>query len=237
MTQTRGGDCDAYRAFIAAHGLEGIVTVGMQLTGAGPGVSPVRDYARGFFMEDVAPGAEVIVAIDAVAPRLPGIYRLTIDGVAEERCWFAQRGSSPLYSYLRCGDAPPDSRAPGRLRAEIAVHRSSTDEHLLAVSIRNVGDTVWLAAPLATGGWVRLGVQTVDHAGRVVDRDWLRVALPHDVCPGEHVTLSVTLPYTAGIDAYRFDLVSELVTWFEDRGSDVAVVRVPASGDLQPQGA
>lgn len=231
-----GGNCDAYRAFISAQGLEGIVTVGMQLTSASYGALHVRDYARGFLARDVAPGEGAIVEIDSVAPTMPGVYRLTIDGVAEELCWFAQRGSSPSYGYLRCGDAPPDSRAPGRLRAEIAVHRSSTDEQLLEVSIRNVGDTVWLGAPLATGGWVRLGVQTADHAGRVIDRDWRRVALPHDVCPGEQCALSLALPHIAGIESYRFDLVDELVTWFEDRGSQVAVLRLPGSAARQSSG-
>lgn len=210
--------------------------MGVQLTGVGPGASHVRDYARGFLKEDVAPGAEVVVVIDAVAPTAPGIYRLTIDGVAEELCWFAQRGSSPSYGYLRCGDAPPDSRAPGHLRAEVAARRAPTEARVLALSIRNVGDTVWLASPMTAGGWVRLGVQMADHEGHVLDRDWLRVALPHDVCPGEQLALSVTLPHSAGIHAYRVDLVDELVTWFEERGSDVVLVPASESGDLESLG-
>ncbi len=223
----RGGT-EHYRAFLEAHALRGTVTVGVQLTAASRDRAHHRDYARGFITEDVSPGGEVVVSVDAVAPATAGVYRLTFDGVAEELCWFESRGSTPGHVYLACGDVPCDSRRPSQLKAEIDVQPSSSGDRAVSVSIRNVGDTVWLAAPMPTGGWVRLGVQTVDQTGCVLLRDWLRVGLPHDVCPGESVTLAVALPPTRDAAALRFDLVDELITWFEERGSQVAVVESSA---------
>ena len=171
-----------YRSHIERHSLEGTVTVGAQLWGMG-GPALDIDYGRGFFREDVLPGAIASLAIRLRAPREPGVYGLRFDCVAESLSWFAPLGSRAQHAYVRVGrNTVPDSRTPNHLRAEIQV-TSRPRRGVFVVSIRNTGDTIWLASPLLHGGWVQLGLQTIDAGGRVADRDWLRVPLPVDVVP------------------------------------------------------
>ena len=60
----------------------------------------------------------------------------------------------------------------------------------------------------------------------VVDFDWLRAPLPHDVAPGGEVTIAVALPPIAEPGRYTvvFDLVVEGLTWFSERESQPLVL-------------
>lgn len=208
----------------APYGQRGCVTVGVQLARSGEQVPLKRDYARGFFENDVSPGNSGHAVIDAVAPAEPGIYRLQVDCVAEELFWFAQRGSEPAFACLRVGDVTtPDSRQPGVLNAAISAANGPAPDRL-HLKVTNTGDTLWLSSPLRAGGWVRIGIQSSSDGGRTWNRDWRREPLPRDVAPGETVTLDLALtPATAGL-GYKIDLVDELVCWFEDRGSSPLLV-------------
>jgi len=55
----------------------------------------------------------------------------------------------------------------------------------------------------------------------LVDYDWLRIALPRDVAPGDRVRVNARLPgiHRPGDYVIVFDLVIEGVLWFADRGS------------------
>jgi hypothetical protein len=96
------------------------------------------------------------------------------------------------------------------------------------VTLTNRGSMTWAAASRSGTGHVSLGVQLLAGDGRLINRDFHRVALPHDMMPGMTATLSFTCPTPASQDSYtlKFDLVAEGVTWFEAVGSPAATTRV-----------
>jgi hypothetical protein len=123
--------------------------------------------------------------------------------------------------------APPS--APYRAVVRVAVNEDPTSREAVAVraTVTNTGTAAWKASITSATGLVRLGVQVLDGAGRLVKRDHHRVALPADVAPGEStdVTFTCPLPDTPDDCMLKFDMVAEGVTWFEQAGSTAAVHR------------
>jgi hypothetical protein len=72
---------------------------------------------------------------------------------------------------------------------------------------------------------IRLGAQLCTVSGAVIDRDYERAWLPHDVAPGDAVDVPITLraPAEPGRYALKFDLVCEGIDWFESHGSPVTI--------------
>lgn len=162
-----------------------------------------------------------------------------LQGKALRRFWEPLRSSLVDGSYLLLykGEAPPDSRRPQTLSARIAPRPESEPLRLpvgrsasLEVEIENTGDTLWLADTPNEPGWTRLGIQlyAVDGAATLIDGEWQRVALPHDVAPDATVVLDVELPAIEAPGDYlmRMDMVAEDVAWFAEFDSPTAPVRV-----------
>lgn len=131
------------------------------------------------------------------------------------------------YILLFAGAPEPTTRRPKLLRALIqasevvplALARGRAREILL--DVHNAGDTRWLAGA-GSPGWTRIGAHLYhDQPRALIDYDWLRIPLPHDVAPGERVRITATLPAVdrPGHHAIVFDLVIEGSVWFADRGS------------------
>jgi ubiquinone/menaquinone biosynthesis C-methylase UbiE len=101
----------------------------------------------------------------------------------------------------------------------------------LQVEIQNIGTMSWIA-DAQIRGHVRVGAQLLDSERRLIDRDYVRQPISHDV-PGGH-TMSTTMrfkaPSTSGWYFLKVDLVSEGVTWFEPRGSAPALHRLHVGG-------
>jgi SAM-dependent methyltransferase len=120
---------------------------------------------------------------------------------------------------------PTETRAERQWRASIRgpalapVPRGATAA--ITVTVTNTGTATWRAQSGSTIGHVRLGLQLLDDQERLIARDYHRVTLPHDVAPGQTVTLSFHCPVPAEPGRYRIkrDLVAEGVTWFETAGS------------------
>jgi SAM-dependent methyltransferase len=119
-----------------------------------------------------------------------------------------------------------------RYRATIEVEslppRSAPGEAVTAkVRVTNTGSATWHAHRESGTGHIRLGIQLLDAASRVIGRDFARSELGADVHPGESHTVRATFsaPAEAGEYALKFDLVAEGVTWFEPTGSKVEVRR------------
>jgi hypothetical protein len=70
----------------------GHVRVGIQLLDASMGLVE-RDFARGGFAADLAPGGSATVEVPFAAPRNSGEYALKFDLVAEGLTWFEPVGS------------------------------------------------------------------------------------------------------------------------------------------------
>ena len=49
----------------------------------------------------LAPGESVVLNFEMRAPRVPGLYTLKLDFVAQHVCWFEERGSTPLTVQFR----------------------------------------------------------------------------------------------------------------------------------------
>jgi hypothetical protein len=151
--------------------------------------------------------------------------------------WHALHDGRRRYIVLHKGPWVPTTRRPETLdaRIEILAPRpplAAAAGEALRVRVRvvNRGDTRWLATAVERRGWTRLGIHLYRDdgetpAGEALDFDWLRVALPRDLDPGEEATVDVELPLLAP-GSYRlvFDLVAERVCWFEQRGSSTVTV-------------
>jgi hypothetical protein len=94
----------------------------------------------------------------------------------------------------------------------------------VAALCENVGQPTWLAKPTPFGGYVTFGVKLLTADGRVLEDSRGRQRLSCDVPPGGRVEV-VTEVSLAGLQpgSYRvlFDMVNELVCWFQSVGSAV----------------
>lgn len=140
------------------------------------------------------------------------------------------REQHPLFVLETAGERPRTSASPrgfGSLRAEVVIEALTAavrpgDQVTLRATLRNAGPSVWLAAPREFGGQVVLGLKLCAADGTVLTDALPRAALPHDVAPGEAVTLThaFRLPwFEAGAYLLRLDPVAESVGWFEQFGS------------------
>ena len=228
-----------YRAYVEGHALQGMVTVGARLWEL-KGQTPIDlDYARGFLPHDLAPAESAEVTMLMRAPQAPDLYCVTFDLVDEYLTWFASEGSLVAIEHLsvRGGATLPDSRAPQRLHATIDLLDQPTPG-LLELSLTNSGDTVWLKGPLQGGGFVQLGVQRLDEAGALVDRDWMRFPLQRTVLPGESIRMRVDIASRIAEElppAVRIDLLSELRCWFGERGAAPLTVTLGSRSGVRSQ--
>lgn len=117
-------------------------------------------------------------------------------------------------------------------RAAITIEPSSPLQRrggqiVCRLRVRNIGNVTWSAK--AAKGSVQVGGQLLDDAKRLTARDYCRCALPHDVGPGAECIVGVQMAAPADPGRHlKFDMVAEGVTWFEQEGSQVLVVDVPA---------
>ena len=155
--------------------------------------------------------------------------------------WNALHDGRRRYLVLHKGRWTPDTRHPEILDAAIEILSPHPPLATAAgralpmrVRVANRGDTRWLSAVVERRGWTRLGVHLYRDRGEapseVLDFDWLRVALPRDLGPGEEESLDLELP-PLDPGAYRlvFDLVAEQVCWFAERGSATLAAPLVAS--------
>jgi hypothetical protein len=131
----------------------------------------------------------------------------------------------------KAGTAVPDSRQrrglKGTVRATLDSAQAPPGGQLSGeVEVVNTGANVWLPSDAAFGP-VLVGVQLLARDGRLMNRDFARIWLPHGVAPGQSVRVRFGIPAPPeGRFRLRFDLVSEQVCWFETNGSEVAIVDV-----------
>jgi ABC-type polysaccharide/polyol phosphate transport system ATPase subunit len=131
--------------------------------------------------------------------------------------------------------APPDSRRPSRLAADIRAlappEREPEGWHVMyrmLLEITNVGDTIWRSLPPTRRGTVMVSGRI--HAGGAAIGEAPRALIPRDVYPGERVTVELKFPLP-GPGAFRIDvdLVDEEICWFSARGSSPASFEVRVS--------
>ena len=91
----------------------------------------------------------------------------------------------------------------------------------LKTTVRNESTRPFPATATYGRRLVRLGAQLCTREGAVLQRDYERAWLPHNVEPGTAVEVPITIkaPAEPGRYALKFDLVSEGIDWFEAHGS------------------
>jgi SAM-dependent methyltransferase len=199
-----------------------------------------RGYARALLPRDVPPGEIVDLEVDVDLPGKRGRYALQLDMVDEWIAWFEQDGS-PTTEIALVVDSYPDSRAPHRMAANIellsppcvAAVCPGSPLHF-TVRLENVGDTVWLNAPIGDVGSVALGASLLDEQGSVLSKDLTRAPLPSSVAPNEVAVLDVYIPAppVPGRFLLKLDLVDEGICWFEHHGSRPLVTTVQTNNEV-----
>jgi hypothetical protein len=126
------------------------------------------------------------------------------------------------------------SLCPARLSAEIRASDVRTDGRRVSarVSMRNTGDTLWLAdapdePPL---GRVRLAAKVLGAGGEVTLQDFVRFPLEADVAPGGTAVRLIAFELPEGAHGALLDLVDEGIAWFESMGGRTVPLMLPATG-------
>ena len=111
-----------------------------------------------------------------------------------------------------------DSEFPNVLRADVRVVDQSLPESVdagetvqVTVSLKNVGDTLWLAQRTLGGGFVTLGAKVSDANKHLLSNVLKRSLLPKDVAPGQRIVMKhqFTVPNTPGTYWMKLDLEYE----------------------------
>ncbi|MFN8526004.1 MAG: glycosyltransferase [Chloroflexota bacterium] len=131
------------------------------------------------------------------------------------------------------GALAPSGESVGEIRAGIRVLRSPARLHAgesgyALVRLENEGDAVWPCSTRDHLGEVRLSYRWLGRPGQDPYEGVARTPLPADVAPGEVVVLEAEIraPAEPGSYELEWDLVSELVAWFETPGSAESRTRV-----------
>jgi ubiquinone/menaquinone biosynthesis C-methylase UbiE/glycosyltransferase involved in cell wall biosynthesis len=148
---------------------------------------------------------------------------------AQEIAEFAR--GHPLFYLEKGGERTLTSAtAPTeKLRARILIQECSRRVYqggsMKVVALcENVGESIWLSTPQAFGGFVTFGVKLLTPEGRVLEDNRGRQRLRHDVPPGGRIEVVSEVPlegFKPGSYRVLFDMVNELVCWFQGVGSDV----------------
>jgi phosphoglycerol transferase MdoB-like AlkP superfamily enzyme len=168
----------------------------------------IEDGVRTRLPGPVAPGESVEVLAHLEAPREPGRYVVHWEMVREGVRWFGAPADGP--------DGVPVEVGPPRLawslvHAEPPVRAWAGRSGTLEVTVRNEGTEAW-----SSERGDRLSYRWRDLAGHVVVGEGERTLLPHEVAPGETVTLAMRVvgPPAPGRHVLELDLVREHVAWF-----------------------
>ncbi len=91
----------------------------------------------------------------------------------------------------------------------------------LTAQVRNQSTRPFRAQASYGRRLVRLGAQLTADDGTMINRDYARAWLPHDLAPGAETAVQIEVPAPAAPGRYglKFDLVSEGIDWFEACGS------------------
>lgn len=139
--------------------------------------------------------------------------------------------SHSIFVLVVPGERPPTSARPRSLRADwvtlepLPAVACAGQELRARFRVRNSGDTLWLSQPRELGGHVTLGIKLILSTGRLVSDGLQRTFLERDVPVGSDVELAAHFQLPADLPpghyVVRFDLVTEQIAWFEQRGSPV----------------
>ncbi len=157
----------------------------------------------------VAPDQSVTFNFAVTAPSAVGIYNFQWRMVQDMVEWFGDYTENVA---VKDGDnnavvisqSVPSTMTPGQ-------------SYPVSVTVQNTGNTTWTAQ-----GQYRLGAQSPQDS---TTWGFARVELPNTVAPGDTVTFNFTVIAPSKIGSYDFQwqMVEELVEWFGQASTNVAV--------------
>lgn len=148
-----------------------------------------------------------------------------------------------IYTLVKEGVFQTDSLAPRALVAALEPDAAPPAHPAgsplpLSITIRNTGDTLWLAKTADENGEVHLGAQLFDAGHTLLQQDYARVLLPHDVAPGGAIRLRVELPAILAPGDYlvELDMIDTGFLWFKDYAYQPTPWRVTIVGGADADG-
>jgi hypothetical protein len=107
----------------------------------------------------------------------------------------------------------------------------SGKEYELIVTIRNTGNVNWPSKGTDGGVVNRVSISyhwLAANEEKIVGFEGHRTLLPHDIAPGESITMEKVVVTTPDTGFYRLQLtlVHEGVTWFEQQGAKTLIVPI-----------
>lgn len=180
------------------------------------------------FLRDLSERKPYQTAVDTLY-RVVGNSVVWIDGYLSNETIQRSHIPSGIYFFGRKHDQltpsldilpQPNSAFPLDVAAEVQIVGRTTQQ--LELLFRNTSRTTWLKDSPLEWGKVRVGLQHQRHGQ--LDRDRLRLELPHHVMPGETFRATVDLAPFNDADELIVDLVIEGICWFGDRGHTPLVV-------------
>ncbi len=164
----------------------------------------------------------------------PSVFRNAAFGAEQVAKRYLDRYS--VFYLEQRGTRPFDSTRPRGLAAEIDVRVTGSTTNArtfegapgepipLQITVSNIGQAVWLTDPDRRGGFVRIGVQQLDSAGHLINREYERVdlGLPVEPLGSRTIRCDIPAPSAPGEYVLRFDMVAENVAWMAELGSRTA---------------
>ncbi len=170
------------------------------------------DGRRTFLPRDLDPNGEIQLDIDIESPSTSGFFRLQLTLVNEGRFWFEDHGFEMAERTVEVLDERKFVRGGAYALNSIEQPRPG-ELRTVAVRLRNESDSTWLADG---ADWVAIASHW-HFSDAVGDWEGLRTPLPHDLAPGEQVTVAaaVKLPERLGNYVLEWTAVQAQAGWFE----------------------
>ncbi len=158
--------------------------------------------------------------VSFTSPAVPGTYEVFVYST----------GKKISEAMLSVKKKQKTSLAPGQLNSKIAAawtELTAAPKAPVSVKARltNTGDTLWLSRISDNRdrgeGEVRLAYRIICDSNEVAQG---RAFLPHDIGPGQSAELELrfTAPSQPGTYRVKLDMVDEMISWFEEKGSEPA---------------
>lgn len=100
---------------------------------------------------------------------------------------------------------------------------SGSEDRQVTVQVKNMGGALWPKVTQSGRRLIRLGAQLYNCDKALIDLNYARAFLNHDIANKQKDTITIDLPSTPKPGNYflKFDMVSEGIDWFENGGSPV----------------
>lgn len=115
---------------------------------------------------------------------------------------------------LKAGITPPAGPVEAKIGEPVTIR----------CTVENIGGGLWHKEFPGFRRSVRLGAQLHDPSGNMIELNFARAFLNHDMKSGEKDTIDIELPgwETPGKYKLRFDMCAEGIDWFDSGGSEVS---------------